>query len=143
MEKKKSVSELMKLEHGKMLSMLVKLKSNKDSDLFKELKELIDNHVFAEEKAIFIFYKEKRKIPVLSQLMEEHNQINKSLKEFEENIDSSLNNKTIATLTNLIKSHTALEDKEFYPHLDKDLSKAEQDDMFKRVKVILGTIKQG
>ena len=143
MADKKRISELMKLEHGKMITMLTKLKSTKDEDLFSYLKELIDNHVYAEEKAIFVFYKSNKKFKVLSEIMEQHEEIEDSLKDFENNLEVGLGDKSkIDSLLNLIKVHTTLEDKEFYPHLDKDLSVAEQEDMFKKVKVILGNIKQ-
>lgn len=140
---KKRISDLMKLEHGKMISMLKEIKSTRDKDLFYEFKKFIENHVYAEERAIFVFYKSNKKFKVLIEIMQQHTQINDSLNEFTKNLNVNIKeNSKIDSLIGLIKNHLVLEDKEFYPHLDKDLTAAEQEDMFKKVKVILGNLEQ-
>lgn len=129
--KKGLISEKMLKEHGKMLSLLGDFLKNK-KDSFDKLKEIQGRHAYAEEQAIFIFYKDKKNFKLLSTILEQHEQLHEYMGKMEK--DSALAKK----FETLMKEHIKLEDKEFYPMLDKDLLPEEQKKILTRFDVLMG-----
>lgn len=130
------MSEFMLKEHGQLLGLLDKFDKSKKMEDFQKLKERQENHMYAEEQAIFIFYKNKQKFPVLATIMQQHQDLEDDMKK----IEKDLHQKT-EEYKKLMKAHIVLEDTKFYPHLDKDLSADEQKQMLETAKeYILGSI---
>ena len=129
------VSDFMLREHGEILALLEKYKKTKKEEDFKKLGEKQERHIMAEEKAIFIFYKGKKGFEVLSIILEQHEQ----LLRLEKAIENGENK--FKEMKDLFAKHIRLEDEQFYPRLDEELSKAEQEEVIASAKkYILGTI---
>jgi hemerythrin-like domain-containing protein len=130
------ISELMLKEHGQILALLNKFDKTRDSEDFKKLKEKQENHMLAEEKAIFIFDKRRQLFPVLIKILQQHRELEEDMKEIENNAQLDA-----TKYKRLMKEHIVLEDKEFYPNLDKKLSTEEQKSMLAKAKeYILGNV---
>lgn len=130
------ISVFMLKEHGEILALLNKFDKTKNIEDFNKLRKKQEDHMFAEEKAIFTFYKNNKKMPVLATIMQQHEELEKDMEEMSKNIK-----KSSEAYKKLMKEHIMLEDKEFYPKLDKDLNPAEQKAMLAKTKdYILGNI---
>jgi hemerythrin-like domain-containing protein len=130
------ISEFMLKEHGQILALLNKFEKSKAEEDFKTLKTKQENHMMAEEKAIFIFDKKHKIFPVLATIMEQHEQLEKDMEEIQNNME-----KDTVDYKKLMKDHVSLEDREFYPLLDKKLSSEEQKEMLTKAKeYILGNV---
>jgi hemerythrin-like domain-containing protein len=128
MKKGGPISERMHREHGIMIVALNDFMKGKKDSLDK-LIDLQSRHAFAEEKAIMVFYRRKKDFKVLSEILEQHEMIKKLLEKLQKGED------VVKKLDVLMKKHITLEDKKFYPLLDKDLMPEEQDEMFKEFVV--------
>jgi hemerythrin-like domain-containing protein len=136
MEKEEKISVFMLKEHGQILALLTKFNKSKNIEDFKALRKKQEDHMFAEEKAIFTFYKEKKNFPVLTTIMQQHEELEEYMKQIEKDLKRNSED-----YKKLMKEHIQLEDKEFYPKLDKDLAPAEQRTMLAKTKeYILGNI---
>lgn len=125
------LSVKMKLEHGKMLKLLEEFSKSKKGS-YELLKDIQSRHASAEEQAIMIFYKGKKNFKVLGTILEQHETLRGYLSTM--NTDLSVAKK----YEKLMKEHIALEDKEFYPMLDKDLSSEEQKKIFEQFLYLFG-----
>ncbi|VVB80223.1 Uncharacterised protein [uncultured archaeon] len=135
-KEEEKISVFMLKEHGQILALLNKFDKSKNAEDFKALRKKQEDHMFAEEKAIFTFYKEKKKFPVLVTIMEQHEELEDQMNIIEKNLKQN-----VEEYKKLMKEHIMLEDKEFYPKLDKDLNPAEQKNMLAKTKdYILGNI---
>jgi hypothetical protein len=129
--KKELLSVKMKFEHGKMLKLLDDfIKGKKGS--YEILKDVQTRHASAEEQAIMIFYQSKKDFKLLRTILEQHETLRGYLSTM--NTDSSAAKK----YEKLMREHIALEDKEFYPMLDKDLSPIEQKEIFESFLYLFG-----
>jgi hemerythrin-like domain-containing protein len=135
-KEEEKISTFMLKEHGKILSLLNDFNKSRTEENFQRLKKKQEDHMVAEEKAIFIFYKEKKKFPLLIKIMQQHEQIEEQMNEIEHNILQNSEN-----YKKLMEEHIILEDKEFYPKLDTELTPLEKTKMLKETKeYILGNI---
>lgn len=125
------ISSVMLEEHGKMLKLLNDFVRGKNGS-YAALKDMQEKHAFAEEKAIFIFYKSKKDFNLLSDILEQHEELSVFMKDME-------NNKTIAKkFEALMKEHIKLEDSKFYPMLDRDLLPDQQKKILEKFEVMIG-----
>lgn len=130
------MSEFMLKEHGQILALLNKFDKSKKIEDFQKLKERQENHMYAEEQAIFTFYKNKKKFPVLATIMQQHQELEEDMQK----IEKDLHQKT-DEYKKLMKAHIVLEDTKFYPLLDNDLAPFEQQQMLETAKeYILGNV---
>ena len=127
------ISTFMLKEHGEILALLDKFDKTRKLADFEKLKEKQEKHMFAEEKAIFIFDKKKKIFPVLTTIMEQHGKLEDYMKEIYRDLQTT---KT-KDYKELMKKHIVLEDKEFYPLLDKKLTSVEQEEMLTKAKEYL------
>ncbi len=125
------LSVKMKLEHGKMLQLLKDFIDGK-KDSYDKLKDVQSRHASAEEQAIMIFYKDKKDFKILGTILEQHETLRGYLSTM--NVDASVAKK----YEKLMKEHIALEDKKFYPMLDKDLLPEEQKKIFDQFLYLFG-----
>lgn len=121
--KKELLSAKMKVEHGKMLKLLDDFVKGKKG-AYESLKDVQNRHASAEEQAIMIFYEGKKDFSILRTILEQHETLRGYLSTM--NVDASVAKKYAI----LMKEHITLEDKKFYPMLDKDLSPVEQKEIF-------------
>jgi hemerythrin-like domain-containing protein len=129
------ISEFMLKEHGEILALLEKYQKGKKKEDFEKLKEKQERHILGEEKAIFIFYKGKRGFEILSIILEQHEQLLRLEKAIENGEDK------FNEMKDLFAKHIKLEDREFYPRIDKELSVVEQQKVIANAKNwILGNI---
>jgi hemerythrin-like domain-containing protein len=128
---KELVSARMLKEHGKMLKLLNDFMKNK-KDAFEKLKDMQEKHAFAEEKAIFIFYKNKKDFKLLSTILSQHEQ----LKEYMTQMQTD--HVAAEKFKELVREHIKLEDSKFYPMLDKDLTPEQQKRMMEQFEVLIG-----
>jgi hemerythrin-like domain-containing protein len=128
---KELISQRMLKEHGKMLKLLDDFTKGKKNS-YEQLKELQEKHAYAEEKAIFIFYKDKKNLKVLSIILEQHEQLREYVKVMQED------NTAAKKFEILLKTHIKLEDTDFYPMLDKDLSPEDQKRILDNFTVLMG-----
>lgn len=132
------LSDFMKKEHEKMEILLTKLNSTpKDIEIFNELKEILENHVYAEEKATRMLHKNGNIFPALSDVIEQHTKIEDCLKELKSDLNIKIKLKKIQILAQLLKSHLAYEEKEFYPYLDTYLNREDKKEIFDILKTNL------
>ncbi len=130
------ISEFMLKEHGEILALLNKFDKTNNAKNFEELRVKQENHIMAEEKAIFIFDKKHKIFPILAKIMQQHEELEKDMDEIQNNP-----NRDSSAYKKLMKEHIALEDREFYPLLDKKLDANEQKEMLIRAKeYILGNV---
>ncbi|MAG39772.1 hypothetical protein CMI41_02290 [Candidatus Pacearchaeota archaeon] len=129
MEEGGLISTRMREEHGKMIVLLNNFMKG-DPDSLEPLKDAQGRHVFAEEKAIMVFYKNKKDFKLLSTILEQHKELRGYLDKIE------LDKKAAAKFEKLMKQHIGLEDSKFYPMLDKELNSKEQEEMFKEFMVL-------
>lgn len=135
-QKIQKISEFMLREHGKILALLNKFEKSKNLEDFQNLRDKLENHMYAEEQAIFIFYAQRKKFPVLIKIMQQHQELEEDMQK----IEKDLHQKT-EEYKKLMKAHVVLEDTKFYPLLDKDLTSDEQKAMLETTKeYILGNI---
>jgi len=134
---KETITEFMTKEHGKILFLLTNFKNKKDKESLTNLKNVQERHILAEEKAIMTLEKENIEFPEMITILEQHGQLKNLLKVAEDNPDD----KTIKPLLDLMKIHINLENKKFYPRLDKDLEGNQRQVIFDQLhEAILGNI---
>jgi len=147
-----TLSQFMLREHGEIFALLATVRrdmthlndTKKAIRSFKTLRKKQENHAYGEEKAIFNFYakKKKKKYPVLTLVMKQHEEIaklnEKILFDLENGNDPTENAKA---QNDLLKDHVALEDKEFYPFLEKELTEEQQKEVIGKFnEVVLGNL---
>jgi hemerythrin-like domain-containing protein len=125
------ISVKMKLEHGKMIKLLDDFVKGKKG-AFELLRDSQSKHASAEEQAIMIFYEGKKDFKLLKDILEQHETLRGYLSTM--NTDPSAAKK----YEKLMREHIALEDKKFYPMLDKDLTPAEQKKIFENFLYLFG-----
>jgi len=128
---KELISVKMLKEHGKMLKLLNNFMKNK-KDAFESLKDMQEKHAFAEEKAIFIFYQNKKDFKLLYTILSQHEQLKEYMTQMQTNKEAAKN------FEKLIKEHIKLEDSKFYPMLDRDLTPEQQKKMMEQFDVLIG-----
>jgi len=137
--KEDSITEFMILEHGKIFTLLAKLKRKKELESFKELDSGLSRHVLAEEKAIMMLTSRGKEFPEMVEIMKEHEQIEALVKKVGNNLENSEND--LKELLELMKAHVRLEDKKFYPRLDKELEGKEREVIFDKLhEALIGNI---
>ena len=129
-------------EHGKIFSLLADLKKNSKPDSFEVLKLRLNRHVLAEEKAIMMLESQGKKFSEMIDILQQHREIEDLMKKIEESIENKTNcEKELKELLELMKVHVALEDKKFYPRLDKQLEGKEREVIFDNLhEAIIGNI---
>ena len=147
MKKGESIAEFMLKEHGEIFILLNDFKKNssKDNaeDYFKNLKDKLEPHVFAEEKAIIILNEEGKKFKEIVTILQQHDEIEKLMKNIQENLSRKLGHyeENVKKVMELLKVHVALENKKFYPKLDKELNLEQKQIVLEKLRdVILGNI---
>ena len=153
MEKEElTLTQFMLREHGEIFELLATFRRdvnhlNDFKKAFKSLKKLRkkqENHAYGEEKAIFNFYarNKKKKYPALTKVLKQHEEIAKLNKKLQFELDNEKNPIETAKAQNyLLKEHVALEDREFYPFLEKELNKEQQKEIIGKFnEVVLGNI---
>lgn len=127
-------------EHGEIIVLLAKLNKTKSLEDFKKFKDKQDKHILAEEKAIFIFYRAKEIMPVLTKILKQHEELNQITEEIERHINQDIEAR-VKKLRALMAEHISLEDRSFYPQMDKKLSQQEQEKILEKARgYILGNI---
>ena len=130
------IAELMLKEHGQMLSILNSFDKNRTEELFSEMYDKQRKHMLAEERAIFIFDKKHQIFPALTKILVQHEELDNMINELKDD-----RKKDITNFKKLMKEHITLEDRDFYPLLDKKLNPKEQEEMLAKVKeYILGSV---
>ena len=148
MTKKGTISSFMLEEHGKILTLLNEFKKNANSknadDYFKKLKWKQENHVLAEEKAILILTQDGKELKsIILEILKQHNELHDIMKKIQDKLDRSTDHyeENLKALLELMKIHINLENKKFYPLLDRDLDdKTKKLIMSKFREVIMGNI---
>ena len=152
MVKNETLSKFMLEEHGKILILLEDFKKNAKSsdaaDYFKKLRWKQENHVLAEEKAIMILTKEgemssKLKSTMLT-ILKQHDDLRDLIKKIQDKLQRNFDHyeENIKTFLELMKIHINLENKSFYPVLDKELDDKQKKVMLTKIReIIIGNIR--
>ena len=142
-----TISKFMVNEHGQILALLMgfRREANKNDaqEAFNKLKKKQERHVLAEEKAIMMLMSRGKRFSVMSTILEQHEELRSIMLDIQDYLQRSLDDyeKSIKNLLDLMKKHIVLEDKEFYPKLDKELAGTERKIIFEELKeAILGNI---
>jgi len=152
MVKNETLSKFMLEEHGKILILLEDFKKNVKSsdavDYFKKLKWKQDNHVLAEEKAIMILTKDGEMSSKLKSTMliilKQHDELRDIIKKIQEKLQRNIDHyeENLKAFLELMKIHINLENKSFYPVLDKELDDKEKKVMLTKIQeIIIGNIR--
>ena len=128
--KRELISEKMLKEHGKILKLVNDFVKEKENS-YSKLKTLQKKHAYAEEKAIFIFYKDKKEFKLLTTILDQHEHLRIYMKSMQTNRDD------VKKFEMLMKEHIQLEDSKFYPMLDKDLSAGQQEKVMEDFDVLM------
>ena len=145
MKKDVKIIDYMMKEHGKILlgiSNFQKSSGSNKEEIFKELKEALEKHFFAEEKAIMMLESRGKKYKEMEIILEQHEEINSLISDVEKAKVSGKEDKEILKkLIAVTKTHIILENKKFYPRLDKDLEGDEKEKVFEKLhSYIIGSI---
>lgn len=137
-----SITEFMITEHGKIFSLLASFKRNSKQSSFNVLKSGLDRHVLAEEKAIIMLESRGKKFSEMIDIIQQHEEIEDLMKKIQKSIeDKTSHEKELKELLELMKVHVKLEDKKFYPKLDKELEGKERKMIFESLhEAIIGNI---
>ena len=142
------LSQFMIQEHGKIIELLNDLKNNSKAsnakDYLKKLKTKQEIHVHAEEKAIMILANEQKDLrTVIITILKQHDELRGLMKKLEKYIYSDYTNYQISfrAFHELMNNHIILENKKFYPVLDKNLSENQKKLILQKFKeIIIGNI---
>jgi hemerythrin-like domain-containing protein len=132
MIKRGDITELLIIEHGRMRELLARFireiersKGQKDKknltrafDLFSKKER---NHVFIEENKIFNLNMPFKK-ELVKTLVKQHVESSKMIKDIKDLIKNGDPTAIAFKLEDFLKMHTNLEEKDFYPVLDKNMS---------------------
>ena len=138
--KKETITGFMLKEHGILRDLLATFRSYSDRDLkraedvFKKFKEKHENHIFLEEKGIFNFNREINKMDLLNIIIVQHRSMEKMMaaiwKDFDNEEDPTPD---VIILQTLMRKHLDLEEKGFYPKLDKQITDQERKKILKKI----------
>ena len=131
-----SIKSLMDREH-KILGEFLE-QADKSRENFNKFKWNLEKHFFVEEKAIFIMNRDMNgeEISDIFELMKEHGEIMKLMKDMEANLGNEEKIDISAIKENLIK-HRDFEDVVFYPKLDEILSLEQKQEIMERAREII------
>ena len=142
--KKKSVLRFMLVEHGNLRELLAKFRKDSDEDLkralnsFERFKDRHGKHVFIEEKAVFNFSSKVKKMQILKIIIKQHREILKFIRKIESLLDDEKDATPVtANLQEFLKAHIRLEEKKFYPVIDKELNDKEREKILKKITRIM------
>ena len=140
-----TISELMAEEHKKINNTLEQFEQSEIKDyeeskkLFSIFKWNLDKHFFIEEKVIFHIYNissEEEDFDIIN-LLKDHKDILWLISKMEESLKSNLK-PSVIELKKLLLAHSKIEDKTFYPRLDKELSVEEKALIIGRFDEVIG-----
>lgn len=126
------ISEFMLKQHVEILNLFDQFIKTKNIEDFEILKVKQGHHIYAEEQAIFTFYKYKKNFPVLVKILKQHQELEELMGKLSDNL--KLNR---IPFRNLLVEHTSLEDREFYPILDGQLTSQEQEKLLNEAKKLI------
>ena len=145
MVEKETITNILITEHGRLRELLARFVRAIDRDkeetmaaynLFKDKEK---KHVFIEENKIFNFDK-SLKIPIIKKLILQHIEMGKMIEQINKNLKSDKDPTQIALdLQDKLRSHTDLEEKEFYALLDKQIIGTKKEKFIAEIKEQFGT----
>ena len=136
-----SITEVMERDHDIIEKLLNDLGRciDLDNQTLKKAFEMfnweLEKHLFTEEKVIFTIYEPEDYVEgykMVPQLIKEHDEIYKQLKEMRKIIKSN-KECNFQELKDLITKHKDFEDEHVYPKFDQELDKPTKDMIIKRV----------
>ncbi|MFA6065112.1 MAG: hemerythrin domain-containing protein [archaeon] len=142
MEEKQSILKFMIIEHGILYNLLVGFRFQSSSAQnpqaalrnFSKFKEKLTPHHFAEESIIFKMDNKITTVPIIKVLKKEHTLIEKIVEKIDQNIANNEDaEENAANLQRLLRNHLNLEEKRFYPLLDKQLNDKEKEELIQKV----------
>jgi len=145
MEEKQSILQFMINEHGALYELLAGFRFQLSSAQnipatirnFEKFKEKLTPHHLAEENVIFNSDTKTATNQIVKVLKKEHEIIESLVKKIDlnlkENTDSFDN---AANLQRILRAHLSLEEKRFYPLLDKELNEKEKEELIQKVLAI-------
>lgn len=151
MKNNETLSKFMIEEHGKILVLLEDFKKNsklKDArDYYDKLKWKQENHVLAEEKAIMLLTadgttNQKLKATIIL-ILKQHDEIRDIMKKLQEKLQRNMDHyeENMKKLLDIMKIHITLENKSFYPVLDRDFQDEDKKLLMSKFReVIIGNI---
>lgn len=146
MESNTKILNFMINEHGEMYNLLVGFRfqsSNVHDEIaaakkFEKFKEKLQPHHFAEENIVFPDFNKKEYVRMIRQLTQQHNFIEKKVKEVEKQISQKEDTfASSAKLEEMLREHIKFEEKSFYPKLDKALTDKEKNDLIKQFTKVI------
>jgi len=149
-EKGETITHFMMLEHGKLNDLLTQFmgfiehahldqetKTHESSSPFKDYKAREFIHMATEDR-IFTQNKKMKNLPLTQTLKEQHKTIREMIKKIEEKAEQNLSiTENIAKLQTFLQNHTELEEKEFYPEVDKEIIGQEKEELLTHIENLL------
>ena len=141
MEKEETLTTIMQIEHGLMRELLSTFRMRIEREGFKKkaietlnkFKEKEENHISVEEN--IIFKNPASKLPILDVIKKQHIAMHDLMLDIEKALSENKDpNPSTIAFQEFMKKHVLLEEKSFYPLLDKDLSKKEREELILKVK---------
>jgi hemerythrin-like domain-containing protein len=139
-----SITKLMVHDHNELFELISKFRMDlprlfidrdKVLEKLKQFYNIQKLHVQIEEKLVFSYIKDKSKFPTFGEIKKQHvivmKLLNSILNLFNKNKDC---NPDSIELQELLKKHTLLEEKTFYPVLDKLLSAKQKEELLKLIE---------
>ena len=137
-----TITDLMCNEHIRIYHMLNELDEHKDKKdimhFFDIFKWNLEKHFFVEEKAIVALYKDitGEEINDFFDVMKEHQEIMKLVRQVSNNIKSSLKI-DVDELKQSLDVHARFENEVFYPKLDEKLNQLQKNFIIERAKEVI------
>jgi len=151
MDEKESILKFMVIDHGKMYEFLSDFRfrlGQEDKEgavgAFNLFKQKESRHIDAEENVVFKFNKKIEKIKILEVIKKQHIEAGKMIKKIEEKLNSQEDpTEETEKLQEFLRKHTNLEEKSFYPILEKELTKEQKIEMINKIDEISNVKKTG
>lgn len=139
-----SIKEVMMREHAKINAIVLELEESIKVSVdvkkkFYELRAFLKNHFMIEDEAIFsIFSTMKEKdVSIVFDLMQEHGVILGYLNDIEKNLNKNLP-VDLGKFKQSFLEHSRVEDRFFYPNLEKELNENQREFIISKVRALSG-----
>jgi hemerythrin-like domain-containing protein len=128
-----TISEVMAEDHAKTMRMINEFRTGWAT--IDQLRMALQRHFFLEEQAVFSFKKsnDPEDLDKAMQLVKEHNDLLDLLTEIEDATGGE-RKRLLEAFLHKLEEHSHFEDEEFYPGLDRNLSKSQKMKIISKVR---------